>query len=134
MTIIIKYDETEPFKKEFKKLKKRFPTLDEDLRIAKKNAIELFHLLKIDNQSVFLVPGLGNEKFQICKIKKFACKALKGKGVQSGIRIIYAYCLEKATVDFLEIYFKTDTENEDKERVRYFLRNKIEKAGACENV
>lgn len=123
MTITIKYGETELFKKEFKKLKKRFPSLDEDLRIAKKNAIELFHILNIDNHSVFPISGLGNEKFQIYKIKKIACKALKGRGVKSGIRIIYAYCSEKTTVDFLEIYFKADKENEDKNRVKDFLKD-----------
>lgn len=121
MIITIKYAEIEPFKKEFKKLKKRFPTLDEDLKVAKKSAIELFHLFKIDNQSLFWIPGLNNEKYQIYKIKKFACKALKGRGVLSGIRIIYAYCSEKATVDFLEIYFKADKEKEDKDRIKVFL-------------
>lgn len=122
MTKTIKYNETELFKKELKKFKKRFPTLDEDLAVAKKNAIELFHLLNIDNQSVVLIPDLCNIKFQIYKIRKFACKALKGRGVQSGIRIIYAYCLEKARVDFLEIYFKAEKENEDKDKIKAFLK------------
>src|SRR5579872_5678029 len=105
MTKIIKYDEIDFFKKDFKGLKKRFKTLDEDLKTAKKNAIELFHLQNIDNQSVVLIPGLSNEKFQIYKLRKFACKSLKGRGVQSGIRIIYAYALEHGMVMFIEIYF-----------------------------
>ncbi|MEI8055335.1 MAG: hypothetical protein WCH10_04995 [bacterium] len=53
----IKYDELDLFKKDFKRLKKRFKTLDEDICVAKKNAIELFHLLGIDNQSAVLISG-----------------------------------------------------------------------------
>lgn len=119
----IKYGETDLFRKDFKKLKKRFKTLDEDLEIAKKNAIELFHLLGIDNQSVVLIPRASNEKFQIYKLRKFACKALKGRGVQSGIRMTYAYCLQTAAVVFIEAYFKADQENEDKQRIEAFLKD-----------
>lgn len=122
MIKIIKYSETDFFRKDFKKLKKRFKTLDEDLEIAKKNAIELFHLLGIDNQSVVLVPRASNKNFQIYKLRKFACKALKGRGVQSGIRITYAYCLKSAAVVFVEIYFKADQENEDRQRIEAFLK------------
>src|SRR5258708_7308727 len=121
-TKMIKYDEADSFKKDFKKLKKRFKTLDEDLNISKKNAIELFHLCNIDNQSVELIHKMSSKKFQIYKIRKFACKALKGRGVQSGIRIIYAHCLETATVVFLEMYFKADQEKEDKCKVETFLK------------
>ncbi len=119
----IKYGETDLFRKDFKKLKKRFKTLDEDLEIAKKNAIELFHFLGIDNQSVVLIPKASDEKFQIYKLRKFACKALKGRGVQSGIRITYAYCLRTAAIVFIEIYFKADQENEDKQRIVAFLKD-----------
>ncbi len=118
---MIKYEETALFKKDLKILKKRFKTLDEDLVIAKKNAIELFHLYGIDNQSTVLIPKMSNQRFQLYKLRKFACKALKGKGVQSGIRIIYAYCLENATVILIEIYFKADQENENKQRIEAFL-------------
>lgn len=123
MNNIINYDEIESFGKEFKKLKKRFPTLDEDLKIAKKSAIELFHLHNINNQSIFLIPGFADKNYEIYKLKKFACKSLKGKGIKSGIRIIYAYCLEKNSVDFLEIYFKADKSDEDKIRIMKFLEN-----------
>jgi len=30
---------------------------------------------------------------------KFACRSLKGKGVQSGIRVIYAYFEEKDKIE-----------------------------------
>jgi len=53
----------------------------------------------------------------IFKAKKFACKALKGKGAQSGIRVIYAYHEGEDWVEFIEIYFKGDKASEDGERI-----------------
>jgi len=35
----------------------------------------------------------------------FSCKSLKGKGVRSGIRIIYAYYEEEDIIEFIEIYY-----------------------------
>ena len=119
----INYRETDFFKKDLKKLKKRFKTLDDDIRIAKKNAIELFHLHGIDNQSVVLIPKSGNEQDKIYKMRKFACRSLKGRGVQSGIRIIYAYRSANETVELIEIYFKADNKNEDRDRIDHFLKN-----------
>jgi len=48
---------------------------------------------------------------------KFTCRSLKGKGVQSGIRIIYAYFEEQDKIELVEIYYKGDKENEDRQRV-----------------
>lgn len=121
MIMKIKYNETASFKKDFKKLNKKFKTLITDMNIAKKYAIELFHLNKIDNHSIVSVPGYNHEFFQIYKLRKFACKALKGKGARSGIRVIYAYNINTNTVIFIEMYFKANQENEDKKRIKNFL-------------
>jgi len=117
----IKYDETPSFIKDFKKLNKKFKTLTEDMNVAKKSAIELFHLNNIDNHSIVSVPRYNHEFFQIYKLRKFACKALKGKGARSGIRVIYAYNINTNTVTFIEMYFKANQENEDKKRIKNFL-------------
>ena len=117
----ITYKNTSGFDKDLKRLLKKFRTLEEDIEIAKTNAIELFHLKNIDNNSVELIPNFCSDELKICKIKKFACKALKGRGVQSGIRIIYAYYVLTNTVDFIEMYFKGESENEDKERIKEYL-------------
>ena len=93
----------------------------EDIEIAKIFAIELFHLQNIDKRAIFLIPNFCSDKLKICKVKKFACKALKGRGVQSGIRIIYAYHVLTNTVDFIEMYFKGESENEDKEKIKQYL-------------
>jgi len=120
----IKYDAIDVFQKDVKRLLKKFKTLEEDLETAKRNAIELYHLKNINNRSVFPIPDFCNEEILICKIKKFACKALKGRGVMSGIRVIYAYHIVASKVEFIEIYFKGEKENEDYERIKEYLKGR----------
>lgn len=52
--------------------------------------------------------------------KKFACRSLKGKGVASGIKVIYAYFEQEDVIELVEIYYKGEKENEDRNRL---LRN-----------
>ena len=113
------------FKTKLKKLLKRFPSLEDDLEIAKRNVIELYHINHIngiENDSLFPIKGCCNEQFDICKIKKFSCKSLKGTGAYSGIRVIYAIDKNKMEVTFLEIYFKGDQKSEDKKIINDFLK------------
>lgn len=123
MTSRINYGETPEFQKDFKRLQKRFKSLEEDFKLVKIAAIELYHIQKINNLSVFPIQGFCTEKIQVCKIKKFACKTLKGKGSKSGIRVIYAYHDETFKIDFIEIYYKGDKENENRERIKEYLKN-----------
>jgi mRNA-degrading endonuclease RelE of RelBE toxin-antitoxin system len=115
------YRKTSGFDKDLKKLIRKFRTLEDDIEIAKKNTIELFHLKNIDNNSIELIPNFCTDELKICKIRKFACKSLKGRGVQSGMRVIYSYNILNRIVDFIEIYFKGDSENEDRERISEYL-------------
>jgi len=109
------------FKKDVKKLAKRFPTLNEDLQAFIEKQLKISHKLKIDNKGVFQILGLGINYPKVYKAKKFACKSLKGKGVFSGIRVIYAYYEEEDVIELIEIYYKGDKENEDRERIlRYY--------------
>jgi len=116
----LSYSDTEKFKKEFKKLLKRFKTLDSDLEVAKSNAIKLFHELGLDNRSVFELPGYKSTSFKLYKLKKFACKSLKGKGANSGIRIIYAFYEAEFKIELIEIYYKGDKTDEDKDRLKKY--------------
>ena len=105
------------FDKDMRKLLRRFKTLEDDLRVFIKNELNLYHKLKIDNKGVFQVPGLKIKSPKIYKAKKFACRSLKGKGVHSGIRVIYAYFDEQDKIELIEIYYKGDKEIGDRERI-----------------
>lgn len=105
------------FDRDFKKLAKKFRTLDEDLNTFIANQLKLTHKLNIDNKGVVRISDLGIEQPQIYKAKKFPCKALKGKGAVSGIRIIYAHFEKDDIIEFVEIYYKGNKENEDRERI-----------------
>jgi hypothetical protein len=106
------------FDNDLKKLCKRFRTVAEDLDIFVDNELFLCHKLGKDTKGVFQIPGLPvREGVRIYKAKKFACRSLKGKGVQSGIRVIYTYFEEADAVELIEIYYKGDKENEDRQRI-----------------
>lgn len=105
------------FDKDIRKLLKRFRTIEEDLDIFIESQVYLYHKLDIDNKGIFQIPGLkvGNPK--IYKARKFACRSLKGKGVHSGIRVIYAYFEKEDKIELIEIYYKGDKEKEDRKRI-----------------
>jgi hypothetical protein len=104
------------FQKNLKKLR-RFRTLKEDLDIFIEKQLRLYHKLKIDNKGIVQISNLNIDYPKIYKARKFACRSLKGKGSASGIRVIYAYFEEKDCVEFIEIYYKGDKENEERERI-----------------
>ncbi|MCX6564361.1 MAG: hypothetical protein NTU60_12300 [Candidatus Aminicenantes bacterium] len=105
------------FEKNLKKLLKRFRTLDEDLENLIRHQIVLLHKLEIDNRGTFRIPGLPFQEPKIYKVKKFACKTLKGRGADSGLRLIYAYFEDVDIIELIEIYYKGDKENEDRQRI-----------------
>lgn len=106
------------FEREFKKLLKRFKTLDEDLDNFIKFQLNLAHKLNIiDNKSIVRISNIGIDRPKIYKARKFACKTLKGKGGFSGIRIVYAYYEEEDIIEFIEIYYKAQKANEDRDRI-----------------
>ncbi len=116
------FEETNEFARDFKKLLRKFKSIEDDLETAKKNAIELFHVREIDNKGIFEIQSVGNtNELKFFKIKKFACKSLPGRGVKSGIRIVYAYFPNEHKIVFLEIYFKAKQENEDRARISNFI-------------
>ena len=121
---MIKYSRHPRFDRQMKKLLKKYRTLEEDLKIAKTFAIELFHnhTPKIDSGSIWLVPSFDRPDVKIYKIKKFTCKTLRGKGVRSGIRLVYAFAPKTLEVIFLEIYYKEkDNTDMDYEFAKTFI-------------
>jgi len=107
------------FDKDFQKCVKKHKTLQEDLEIFLK---ALLAELPDTLSGTVRISGLGkNVRIPIYKVKKFRCRELRGKGVDSGFRIIYAYEQDKDKITLIQIYHKNQIENEDKERIkRYF--------------
>ena len=107
------FDELSGFKKDLKSLLKKYRTLHDDLAVVKK-VLEV----QPDERPPFSFridhSGL---KTCIIKVKKIACKALKGRGVNSGLRLVYAHFPEEQRITFIEIYHKNEKENEDRKRI-----------------
>lgn len=111
------FDELEEYAWDLKKLQKKYRTLEEDIAIVKK-------VLTVEPNErppfSFRIDGLGISTCVI-KVKKIACKTLKGKGVNSGFRLIYAHYEKEQKIVLVELYLKGDKENEDKSRImKYF--------------
>lgn len=107
------FEELDEFKKDLKKLSKKFKTLPDDISTVKK-VLDV----KPDERPPFSVriDGLGIETC-IIKVKKIASKSFKGKGVNSGFRLIYAHFESEEKIIFIEVYHKSAKEIEDKDRI-----------------
>jgi mRNA-degrading endonuclease RelE of RelBE toxin-antitoxin system len=109
---------THEFERDLKKLQKRYRTLEEDIETLISTSLYAFHKLEIDTGGIFRLPGLGFEEPPVYKVKKFACRSLKGTGSQSGLRLIYSYSSEADRVVLIELYYKGDKDNEDRARIK----------------
>lgn len=110
------FEELPEFKKDVKTLLKKYRTLNDDLGVVKQ-VLEV-----IPNERPPFSFRINNLGINTCviKVKKIACKALRGRGVNSGLRLIYAYFEEDSNIVFIELYHKNDKAGEDRERI---LRN-----------
>ncbi|KKQ28152.1 MAG: hypothetical protein US42_C0001G0003 [Candidatus Magasanikbacteria bacterium GW2011_GWC2_37_14] len=114
--MMINCNETPEFKKDFKKLFRKYRTLFDDLENFKKRFVEID--IKANKNFAILTE---NNNFRIIKARLF-CRALKG----NSLRVIYAQfrnCekVEFISIDFIELYFKGDKTNEDRERIKDYL-------------
>lgn len=109
----MEFYELPEFEKDVKQLLKKYRTLKDDLEVVKSILIK-----KPDDRPPFSfrIDNLGI-KTCVVKVKKIACKALKGSGVNSGLRLIYAYLKEEHVIILTEIYHKNDKEMEDRKRI-----------------
>ncbi len=105
------------FDKDFNRLQKKFRTLEEDLQVFIERQLKLLHKLGQDNRGCVRISDLDMPYPHIYKARKFACKSLKGKGVASGIRVIYAHYPQEDVIEFIEIYYKGNKENENRDRI-----------------
>jgi len=104
------------YQKDLKRLLKKYRTLNSDLEDVCK---DLNDEPDASPPFSFRIDGLGITTCVI-KVKKIASDSFKGKGVNSGFRLIYAYFKQEERIIFIELYHKNEKENEDRERI---LRN-----------
>ena len=106
------FNQQPEFEKEFKRLAKKYRSLPQDL----KDLEEVLETLPTGIGKNFSILHY-SEKVKIVKTR-LACKSLHDRSV----RIIYAYHNNTITFVYIEIYYKGDKENEDKERIEEYLK------------
>lgn len=107
------FDALAEFKKEFKRLFKKYKTLDDDFKKFKK--VLLIAPTGVGKNFVII------HSLPTIKIVKarMACRELRDRS----LRIIYAYFEQRQRIEFIELYFKGNKENEDRDRIKEYLRN-----------
>ncbi len=106
------FDELPEFKKECKKLAKKYRSLSDDLKTFR----NIVTTIPRGNNKHFNVL-VDDELFCVIKARLF-CRYLKG----SSLRIVYAYHEEKKRIEFIELYFKGNKENEDFGRIAQYIK------------
>ena len=105
------FDELPEFQKECKRLARKYRSLTEDLKEFR----IVVSVIPLGNNKHFTVIEQ-NDILYIVKARLF-CRYLKG----SSLRVIYSYSEQAQRIDFIEIYYKGDKENEDRTRIRQYL-------------
>jgi len=115
----IGFENAPEFDKDLKHLNKNYDSIYEDMERFKK-----ILRTKVPNppRGAIRISDLGSQvKDPVFKAKEFRCESMKGKGVRSGIRIIYAYFASLNMVLFIEAYYKSQKSNHDKKRILRYL-------------
>lgn len=108
-----KFYQLPQFGKDLKKLSRKYPSLQSDIE---------------DIQSVLLASPLGiGKNFTIISTAKeimivkarVHCESLRARSV----RLIYAYHKDRIEFMYIEVYFKGDKQNEDRERITDYLKS-----------
>ena len=109
------FNQLPEFKKDLKKLLKKYPSLQGDLVI-------------LERVLIVSPTGIGknftiihcSEKIKLVKVR-LSCKSLRNRSM----RIIYAYHNDTLTFVYIELYFKGNKENENRDRVAQYLKSVV---------
>lgn len=107
------FNELPKFSKEFKRLAKNYRSLSDDLIEFKR----IISVIPLGNSKHFNIITKTEQRI-IIKARLF-CRYLKG----SSLRVVYAFHCQSCIIDFIELYFKGEKENEDYERIKEYLKN-----------
>ncbi len=110
----MQFEELTEYTKDVQRLSRKYRTLKDDLNTVKK-VVQISPAARPPFS--FRIDGLGIEDCVI-KVKKIASKSFKGKGVNSGFRLVYAYFEEQQKVIFIELYHKSKKASEDRARIK----------------
>ena len=114
----MKFDELDEYQKDLKDLLKKYRTLNDDIKVVK----QVLEFMPDERPPFsYRINNLGIETCVI-KVKKIACKSLKGRGVNSGLRLIYAHFPDEQRIVFVELYHKNYKESEDRERILHYFK------------
>jgi hypothetical protein len=93
------FDELAEFRKDLQRLLKKFRTLKDDINVVRQ-VLEVYP----DVRPPFSY-RIDNLEIETCvvKVKKIACKSLKGRGVNSGLRLVYAWFPYGERIVFVEL-------------------------------
>jgi len=108
----IDWDTVTEFRRDLRKLGK-YRHLEDDLRV-----IEKVLMVEPIGRNALEIPKLGPLTVRVFKIKKFHSQDFKGRGSQSGFRLIYAYNKSQDKIFLIEIYHKNHQENHDAQRIQ----------------
>lgn len=108
------YDELREFSREFKRFSKKYKSLPDDLEEFKR----VVKITPLRNSKHFNIITR-NDQCAVIKARLF-CRYLKGSSL---LRIVYAFHFQVCKVEFIEIYFKGNKTNEDRERIKEYLKN-----------
>ena len=120
----IKFSELEEFTREFKKLLKKYHSLEGDIKDLKK-LIKLFPNWYWN--SIVRISDLWKDiEIPIFKVRKFAVKSLRDS---KSISVIYAYnektnTAEFVEIEFVEIFHKNKKDNHDTDRIKKYYWKK----------
>jgi len=110
------------FDHDMKKLSKDFRSLEDDLDNFK---TALSARIPDGLPGIVRIANLGIDVSDpVFKVRKFRCQSLKGRGSNSGLRVIYAFDSATDSITFIEIYFKGKQENEDRERILRYMKSR----------
>lgn len=109
----MEYAELPEFSRELRRLSKKYPTLGKDLDGLKQT------LAKISLGGGGKHWNCLHRGEQVCVYKiRLACRYLRA----TTMRVIYAHHTELARIVFIELYYKSEKENEDRDRIKSYLK------------
>jgi len=100
------------FERDLERLTKKYPSLNRDL-IDLGGVLRVFPTGRGKNFTILH----STAEVKIVKTR-LACKSLRNRSM----RVIYAYHNDAAAFVYIEIFFKGDKENEDRERIKEYLK------------